>query len=528
MYRFRLAALQLKRLQSKPLLLSSDIENVLNSLPNDINSMYDKILQEDIHKDHRLLAMKVLRWLAVSYRPLSIMEISEACTIPPESELRGVTTLKQDHRLTHGQLLNLLPDLVVSIQAEWVSGEGPWYTSLAFAHFSVQEYLIGSSSANSRVRSRDAHTLVARECLAYLFISREMELKGSLARYADEHWHLHAVATGELDENTRRNAFLLSASVLAGDEPVDKKNLPEDFVRLTQWLDDQKTVMLISSMRAWGWYRLANGTGPGHRGEMRLIILYPRDSKDSMVRCRLHSVSPMYAPSYDAIHCYPDYSDCVLEISLNDRSLLVTKNTFQLLQDLLRSSTTVRLIWLDSICTYGPQNAFEYRGFSQSSKMYKRPERVLFFLDWKLELDSGVDGWFRGYLQRPTPVSILRSSKRGRSELYLTALEKLESVTGNSGPRFDLDRNVDLHFARDVVFLYDSHELSLNNIRQSLEQHQRAAGLRAVFPKTRALVKRLQRPRVLGPEVSLRTSRIGVTGNQTIISQRMIYEVECL
>lgn len=275
-YRFRLAALQLKRLRSKRLLLAFDIESVLSPLP--------RVPQEDIHEDHLPLAMKVLRWLTVSYRPLSIMEISEACTIPPEDELRGATTLNQDHGLTHEQLMNLPPKFVVPIQADWSPGEGLGHSKLAFAHFSVQEYLIGSQllespSANFRIQLRDAHCLVATECLAYLFISRSVGSQGCLVEYAREHWQLHAVATGDLDEETRRNAFLLSASILSGDPPTDERELPKDFVHVTRWLGDPQDIReLISSLRAWS--HLANG------GKMMLAILYSQDGNSSTLRFR--------------------------------------------------------------------------------------------------------------------------------------------------------------------------------------------------------------------------------------------------
>ena len=431
MYRFRLAALQLKRLQSKQLLLSSDIEIVLESLPNDINAMYDKILQDDIHKDHLPLAMKVLRWLAVSYRPLSIMEISAACTIPPESELRGATTLKHGHLLTHEQLLNLLPNLVISVQAERISGGGPGYTSLAFAHFSVQEYLIGSSSANFGMQLRDAHTLVAKECLAYLFLSREMDSEGSLESYASGNWQLHAVATGKLDEETRKNAFLLSASLLSVAPSIDKKELPKDFIRVTQWLEDpESTHKLISSLRAW--YQLTRSD------TMRLAILYPQHGIEHGIRCRVHTVSHMYAPSYEAIYSYKDQSALCANILVNDRSFSVTEDTLQLLQSLRRVSTVDRLIWLHSICGDGALTPEESQTTLPSFKMHMHAERTIVHLGRLEREPRGEWPYIRGGRPFPT-IPVLR----------LAALEAILSEEQS-------DRDIlALYYARDVVVLHD-------------------------------------------------------------------------
>ena len=248
--RFRLAALQLKRLQSKRLLLESDVEDVLKSLPNEINSMYDNIIQEGIHDGHRTLALRVLRWNALPFRPLAIEEISEVCAIPSEFELGTPVALKKDRHLTLDQLLRLLPELVILFNVFWYTETGFEHSSLTFAHFSVLEYLTGSqsmehSSASSIIQPREDHCQIAKECLAYLHLSQETKSNGSLREYASEHWQLHSVAIGELDEITRRNAFALSASVLSGSLEALDEELPKDFFYVTRWLGDPKHIQKL-------------------------------------------------------------------------------------------------------------------------------------------------------------------------------------------------------------------------------------------------------------------------------------------
>jgi hypothetical protein len=233
-------------------LLASDIETVLASLPQDLNAMYDRILQEDIPENHRHLALKVLRWLAVSYRPLEVEEVSEVCTIPSEPELGEATMLGQD-RLDLKQLSNLLPNLIMLD-----SSSGAKTASLVFAHFSVREYLTGSQllefpSAYFRIQMKDANRSVAKECLAYLYFSRTMGLSGALTDYAFGNWHLHAATTGELDKETQRDALLLRIEILWGDDNgavTLEKAISKEFISVTQWLGSPERIhKLISILR---------------------------------------------------------------------------------------------------------------------------------------------------------------------------------------------------------------------------------------------------------------------------------------
>jgi hypothetical protein len=431
-------------------LLEFDIESVLSSLPEDIDAMYGKILQEDIHKDHRPLAIKVLRWLAVSYRPLSVMEIAEACTIPQEHELKGATTLRQDHRLTHEQLLKLLANLVVSIQADWPSGEERGYTSLTFSHFSVKEYLMGSQllespSASFRVQPRDAHSLVAKECLAYIFIAGAMKWRGCLESYANEHWQLHAITTGEMDEETRRTAFLLSASTLTVAE-----ELPEVFVRATQWLEDPASKRkLISYLKE---YHLT-------RDGTRLVILYPQDGSGSTIRCGYHKVSPMYTPSFEVIYGFQSKL-LQVRIQMNGQWLLVSEEPFDILQSLRQTSNTVRLIYLSLFCRDVLHDPGNYGA-------YRHAERVVVHLGGKPENEKWGFG-FLGRLWNFSPLSSADLTERRRLNDCLLALEKLLSV------RRGISVEMELYSARDVIFLHNCVQFSWKDIRKAFDQHQPA------------------------------------------------------
>lgn len=338
--------MQLRRLQNKCLLLTSDIEIVLKSLPRDINALYNKMLQEDIHEDHRHLALRVLRWLAVSYRPLEHTDIYEICTIPTESDLGSATMLERKRHVTIDQLLVLLPDLVrMNYIPEGTYHEPSGEGILTFSHFSVREYLMGSQIldppfAHSSIRLRYVHRLVAKDCLAYLYLLQVMGSNGALERYAYAHWPLHAVTTGELDEETRRNAFFLSASIFADGLATLDTEIPKDLLTVSTWFEEpERNRKLISALRK-SPYALDEETrrqaaifsaslsvfadlwcGEPKRNreltsirkdlsfsiesksegeKVRLAMLYPQDPQDkqhSTVTRRVHHVPHTYAPS---------------------------------------------------------------------------------------------------------------------------------------------------------------------------------------------------------------------------------------
>jgi hypothetical protein len=468
-YRFRLAALQLASLQSKRLLVASDVETVLESLPHDLNAMYDKILQEDIHESHRPLALKVLRWLAVSYRPLEVEEISEACTIPPESELERATMLGRD-RLTPKQLLNLLPNLVV------LDSSKPAMVYLAFAHFSVREYLTGSqllefTSAYFRIQMKDAHRLVAKECLAYLYLSKidDTWRDAALEGYSRKHWHLHAVTTGELDESTRTKASILLATILSGNEEMLDKNHPKSFIRVTQWLNEPERIsLLVSILRH-------NPYPPSRIDDLKLAILYPQAERchtitPPAILCNAHRVPLWFVPPFETIVYDKAWSsDSMRAVSMNGCPLPVSHSALQILRHISQGSATARLLWLEEVCgSAGGFGIFELDadGTHLDDYGFSKAERVLVYLFGKLEKAEP-----ERHRSSSSSYQILTSDHwlSSHEDCHLTALEDLLFS--------DYRIAVWLCRSREVVFLYNFYELSLDAIRESLRQHRGSTSL---------------------------------------------------
>jgi hypothetical protein len=145
-------------------------------------------------------------------------------------------------------------------------------------HFSVQEYIVGSqllkvSSTQSRLQLRDVHRFVAKECLAYLYLSRDIGLEHALIKYAIEHWQMHSVVDGDL----------------------------KYIAHLAQWPEDRERIRgLISILRA---VAKSEESWQESRkpwvGDLGLVILYPDDPQDPMIRCSIRSVPLELAPLYE-------------------------------------------------------------------------------------------------------------------------------------------------------------------------------------------------------------------------------------
>ena len=63
-----------------------DLENSLTELPNDLDITYDRILS-NINKNDQKQAQCVLKLMAVTCRPLTLDEVSEALTVDFEKEI---------------------------------------------------------------------------------------------------------------------------------------------------------------------------------------------------------------------------------------------------------------------------------------------------------------------------------------------------------------------------------------------------------------------------------------------------------
>jgi hypothetical protein len=79
--RFRLASLQISKLQD--CLTQYDLEVQLESLPRDLDEVYDRIVSR-LNKRYLEDVLKILQWLSFSARPLQLTEIAQVTGVVPD------------------------------------------------------------------------------------------------------------------------------------------------------------------------------------------------------------------------------------------------------------------------------------------------------------------------------------------------------------------------------------------------------------------------------------------------------------
>src|SRR5438552_1971823 len=138
--RFRWVACQIDTLRK---CLKLDLlRKALRSLPKTLEETYMRILLE-IDEEYQQDAIKILRWIAFSARPLQLREVAEVIAI--DSNLY----FSDDRRLPEPRDLQIIcASLVIVTQAE-VESQGVLerVDELRLAHFSVKEYLVSSGLA---------------------------------------------------------------------------------------------------------------------------------------------------------------------------------------------------------------------------------------------------------------------------------------------------------------------------------------------------------------------------------------------
>lgn len=135
-HRFRWATCQLDilgRCRNRAMLRKS-----LERLPSTLDQTYDHILCT-IPKEDSEYAIRILRWLTFSARPLSLDEIAEALAI----DIARDPTFERDEVLEDPlDVLSICPSFLVVTMQEGLDFR--WHTRevVVFAHYSIKEYLL--------------------------------------------------------------------------------------------------------------------------------------------------------------------------------------------------------------------------------------------------------------------------------------------------------------------------------------------------------------------------------------------------
>ena len=127
------------------------LKKAIDNLPTTLDQLYDDAFHRiDVsNKDSRVFAHKALRWVAYTYRPLTVDELKEALAIEP-----GDKDLDSDAQPEVDDVLEACVGLLI------VNNE----SEVRLVHYTAQVYLEGLLAT----RYRYAHASIAGDCITYL------------------------------------------------------------------------------------------------------------------------------------------------------------------------------------------------------------------------------------------------------------------------------------------------------------------------------------------------------------------------
>jgi ankyrin repeat protein len=182
------------------------LRECLVTLPLTLDETYDRILC-DISEEDSEYAIRILRWLAFSSRPLLVEEIAEVVAIDVERS----PAFNSDEVLEDPlEVLNVCSSLVTITTNEqrFLSGSKDRSKVVALAHYSVKEYLISkrildSKAARYSIKDTSCHEFIAKGCISYLLQFQGSDFLGDktvdfkLRFYATKFWITHTQAVAE-------------------------------------------------------------------------------------------------------------------------------------------------------------------------------------------------------------------------------------------------------------------------------------------------------------------------------------------
>ena len=194
--------------------LPPSVRQTLDELPETLDETYERVLKE-IKKPNRVHALRLLQCLVVAIRPLRVEELAEVLAVDFGGE-EGMPKLNPSWRWGDEEqaLLASCSSLIAIVESNVEPGvesdvkpdEAQKLSRIVqFTHFSVKEFMTSERLATSSgdisryyIDLVPAHTILAQACMSVLLQSDDrVEESGvrnnsPLARYAAEHWVVHA------------------------------------------------------------------------------------------------------------------------------------------------------------------------------------------------------------------------------------------------------------------------------------------------------------------------------------------------
>jgi len=193
------------------------LRKALADLPPTLDATYERILCS-IHNDYYEYAVRILRWLAFSSRPLLVEEISEVVAIDVE---RDPAFDSQEVLEDPSDILTICSSLITLATTENSGMETSESTqrTVLLAHYSVKEYLISERCRQGRakwysIQETTCNEFLAKSCLGYLLqfqvpdsLSNRNIQEFKLAWYSAKFWITHTQAVTKKTEALNRLAM---------------------------------------------------------------------------------------------------------------------------------------------------------------------------------------------------------------------------------------------------------------------------------------------------------------------------------
>ena len=128
------------------------LKEALRNLPTTLDELYDEAVQriDFQNQDDKLLALKALRWVAYTYRPLRFRMLQQALAIEV-----GQVDFDEDSMDPIGLIIDICAGLLIADSENKV---------VRLVHYTTQSYL--DSLLTSRFQ--DAHSFIASDCITYM------------------------------------------------------------------------------------------------------------------------------------------------------------------------------------------------------------------------------------------------------------------------------------------------------------------------------------------------------------------------
>ncbi|KAJ7243017.1 ankyrin repeat-containing domain protein [Mycena rebaudengoi] len=187
---FRLISLQLDELRNCDG-RRSQVDKALEDLPNSLNTIYARILQNINNPDMLSAVFRTMNWLMFSKRYMALDEIIDALAFDFKCEPLLFDTRER-----------MRPDALLTACAGFVTmWRDGGQCMVKIAHSSVKEYFLLANqprlSGDCEISEQAAHHLIAQTCIAYLCsfnhaLHTEADLRQyPLTLYAVENWMFH-------------------------------------------------------------------------------------------------------------------------------------------------------------------------------------------------------------------------------------------------------------------------------------------------------------------------------------------------